>query len=367
MTQFNPKLRYDSKPDSLWDATEFNSELNSIDSAMQSIPGILLDTTTNQTVNGQKTFFNLYTESSNIETYTTYMDISPTDISPVFGAGNLALELNGILQFGGYTKPNVSGYTFNMTPLNPSFMNGSVRLESLSTTTKSCVSGNIPLMEYDSTKDGTLPPLIGNTVESRGFITSVTIPQQVIGISTNSSYTGDFTPDTWVYLISMYNSYDGGNSIVYIQARATITLDQKFSGFRKLGIYKVGETNSSILEYVLQMKGNEFFTSSIIKDSTLSNYTKSLGVDCLVELLVDSSIYKYSISYQEIGINLYENIPAGRITNESLVQSKSNFGVSYLRSKVPYIYGQNGDLSITPVAPNTTQYIKRLNHGDIIL
>jgi len=381
MTQFNPKIRIDSNPEQLWDSAQVNNELTSIDNAISSLDGILLSTIGTQIVNGQKTFFNLYLDSDGIETYESIMETNKSDISPVFGAGNITLEYNGIPEEGGYLKHNVSGFTTTLVPLNPCFLHGDITIRSAGTSTEdkrliNIQTGNIPLISYDTNYGGTPPNL--NTINLYSYDTSNTI-SDISGLSgtcgtsldgTVTYYGADNANGMNNILILANNRETGVLYLLIVHPDYISTISKEFNSFRKLGFMYVlpsgpvtGETFINTRDTLFMIDSNNLSATNIYASN---NRTGISGILTCSEASNIQNIKSYII-FQGFTEYLYSNLPIGTKTSNT-----GNFlcdvNLGRVLFKLPINHDSNGDISselISPLKANITIY--SFNHGDIIL
>jgi hypothetical protein len=160
---YSPINRIDNSPYSLWDAKVVQDEMTRITNSITDLATRLMNTNTAQTINGQKTFSDLYFKDQN-PTYGTVMDWINHDISPVFGAGAVAFSREGGYEECRFTKPNVSGVVMDMALKNPIFSQNYISITGGTDNRDALVlkidAPNVPLAAFDSQKLG-LPPSAG--------------------------------------------------------------------------------------------------------------------------------------------------------------------------------------------------------------
>lgn len=377
MTQFNPKIRVSSDPEALWNSNEINNEITNIDNAISSLDDILLSTIGTQSVNGQKTFFNLYLDSDGIETYESIMETNRSDISPVFGAGTIALEYDGTPEEGGYLKPNVSGFTLKLEPLNPSFMSGNVLIETIGTIgivgqgTLRITTGNIPICQYDSTFDGTPPSLDINALEHTKFATSLILSGTTMfsgtGVTNNSvpSVIGN-TPTVQstipYHIVAALRPDTGQYDTFIVEGGYENSIPSPYKWFRTLGI-TIGNGSVGVLPFT-QYAGVTHILNAPY--NFYSNNFREYGViaiDCIVTAYITSTTLKREVRFPNLTSALFTDIPGYYSTNATRY---SDFGLYRQYTKVPLTYNTGRNLENTPNL-NEYWYAKSMNHGDIIL
>jgi hypothetical protein len=377
MTQFNPKLRYDSDPDKVWDSKEVNAEINGIETAINTLDSTLLDTTSDQVINGQKTFFNLYLDSDGIETYDSYMNHSVSDISPVFGAGNIALENNGIPEEGGYSKPNVSGFTSTFEVLNPSFIHGDIILDVVGTSAPDWGyvkyhTGNIPLFRYDYTLDGTNPKLGTSNIEITYPFTSVatigTTQTTGTGITSNgnkSSYVGAASSSI-MYLVLAYNPTTNISDMLLVAAGFENSIPKSYLAYRIIGFLWMGSA-IRVMPFVqyngaYHTYGGNNSLAGYYFDSPIYRFTISGIATVHTQVAIATVLRK--IFFSGFSNRLFENIPEYRVTSTN---ARSDFGLDNIKFKIPLTYDNNGYIENSVDTDGIEWYVDRFNHGDIIL
>lgn len=192
MMFYSPLNRIDNSPYARWDSSSIQREMDNITTCITDLATRLMNTNTAQTVNGQKTFSDLYFRDQT-PTYGTVMDWINHDISPVFGAGGASFSRDGAVEEGRFTKPNVSGVVMDAALKNPIFS-----MNSISITGGTDYRGkevlwvnapNVPLAAYDAQKLGLPPNLNSGNIEPYYWATSKNCSGTVI-LNTGETLTG---------------------------------------------------------------------------------------------------------------------------------------------------------------------------------
>jgi len=172
---YSPINRIDNSPYTLWSAGVIQREMEHISACISDLSSRLFNTNTVQTVGGQKTFSDLYFQNQS-PTYGTVMDWINHDISPVFGAGAVALSRDGAASEGKFTKPNVSGVVMDAALKNPVFSQNSISITGGTDNRGLKVlyvdAPNVPLAAFDSQKLGSIPQFGKGLVQPYYWATS---------------------------------------------------------------------------------------------------------------------------------------------------------------------------------------------------
>lgn len=198
-------IKQSNNPEDRWDADEVNLDLTRLDTNITQLSDNLVTTDTSQTVNGQKTLFNLFIDpSSGYYTYDSIMNRYPFDISPMFGAATYGFTAQGAFEEGRYEKKNPSGTVMNLAALNPSFMPSDIVIDVTGTDTIRVKALNVPLP---------LTTLGGSYSESDSNMTAY-IWKTSVSIDTSFTVTGLGTSNAiWHTIYLNYNPETDSASI----------------------------------------------------------------------------------------------------------------------------------------------------------
>lgn len=149
--------------------------MDNITTCITDLASRLMNTNTAQSVNGQKTFSDLYFRDQS-PTYGTVMNWINHDISPVFGAGGVSFSRDGAVEEGRFTKPNVSGVVMDCALKNPVFSMNHISItggvDNRGYKVLWIDAPNVPLASFDSQKLGQMPDLDTGNIQPYYWATS---------------------------------------------------------------------------------------------------------------------------------------------------------------------------------------------------
>jgi len=297
LNQYSPLIRQDNSPYILWQADEINRELDNMGSNTSQLDSILLDTTSTQVIQGQKTFFNLYLD--NPPTYDTTMDWIEADISPLSGAGYRTITSDAPEELA-IDKQNPSGVTMKLAGKNPSFMPARINASCTNGTTINLDCRNLPLAAYDPSKLGQKPSSNGDYVEPFYWATSVNSTGTAQLNGTNSSEnlctygTGNGRYEVYV----AYKDSVGTSDIFLVQEGNEANISSDYKYFKKASFFSVDSTTGTVIPFT-----QDAGVYSLFRKDTLSNLPNYIKSSCIVKGFVSGGGY----SFENNGLFIYND------------------------------------------------------------
>lgn len=282
MTSYNTRIRPNNDPDAVWDYKLVNESLNELDDVIANqLDTALLNTNTDQTITGQKTFFNLYMSGGG-PTYDKVMDVINKDISPVFGTGATAFNGTSAQELG-FSKDNVSGVWTRIAQRNPLYRKSFIRVESVDASNIEVEAYNIPMAAYDPVKLGEKPDLAGGPIGVSYWATSqglgikrLAMADAVGGIVANSIY----------FVLMGYADDTNTIKTFIVKSGSEQSVSTDYKSFATLGFFTT-DGSSNIESFYIE--NGIYYVTAATSAITLTALTNTLKQSCIVKVMIQAT------------------------------------------------------------------------------
>ena len=292
ITSRRPNLNNEIQIDERWQHEEISDEFKQIEDMISNqIDDAMLDTTSGQTVFGQKTFTNLFYTEGDIPSYESTMDTLQNDISPIVGTGAKAITSNVTTEFG-FIDENRSGVFAKIANKNPIFFKSNIYIEKKNNLIE-VEAQNVPLAAYDVNKAGVPPASTGSNYLAYYWPTSVSF-KGTLDLNDNTKVIGGLISNTRYEIYLCYRDDLGTVNCFIVRAGAEGNILNVFKSYRRIGFfrYKSGGNSDNFIisngqfipkhEWILP--GSDFGNTDLASASNIVGLGGYCKETCIVEI-----------------------------------------------------------------------------------
>lgn len=247
ITARRPNLSNQIDIEDRWEPEEINDEFDLIEDIIDNqVSEAMLDTTSGQTVFGQKVFTNLFYSDGDVPSYESTMGDLQNDISPIVGTGAKAISTTETKKLG-WSNENRSGIFAKLAGKNPILFKSNIYIEKTGNFID-IEAKNVPLAAYDVNKAGVPPASSGSNFNAYYWPTSVSFvgtidlndPDKIVGgLLNNARYE--------IYLA--YRDDKGTTSCFIVRDGSEGNISNVYKSYRRIGFfrYKSGGNNDDFI------------------------------------------------------------------------------------------------------------------------
>jgi hypothetical protein len=242
----------DSSPDSVWNTRKINKVFNSLDTAINTtLDSQLLTVNGTQTIQGQKTFSNMYVSDTSGLSYESAMSFLQNDISPVINTGAKGISTDVVKELS-FSKDNVSGVVAPVSSLLPVYRKSSieVRWGVAGTSTVEYDIKNCPVYTTNASpflaSTSTIWPLAQNNRNTLKYVTSVSASGTIVGTGAGFFDNPLSAAGLFVYLTDQNTVGVVLVRTIGLPLNVTPTSGSRIKAFSRVGL-KVGQTFTPII------------------------------------------------------------------------------------------------------------------------
>lgn len=341
ITARRPNLSNQIDIDDRWQPEEINDEFDLIEDIINNqVSQAMLDTTTGQTVFGQKVFTNLFYTNGDEPSYESVMSDLQNDISPIVGTGAKAITSANPKELG-FTSENRSGVIAKIAGKNPLFFKSNIYIEKNDNYIEIDAS-NVPLAAYDINKAGVPPASNGSSYLAYYWPTSVSF-KGVLDLNDTSKVIGGLITNTRYEIYLAVRDDSGIVNCFIVREGSEGNILNVFKAYRRIGFfrYKSGGNSDNFIitngtfipkhEWILP--GSDFGNGNLTSTSNIvgiGGYCKEI---CIVEITVEKPVNVSTILFNNNTLFGISNAPNTRYLKK------------YTTFKIPMVYINNQFLS----------------------